>query len=119
MKTRLIRKDKSLRRKRRVAYKIGYGSTRPRLFVFRSNKYIYAQILDNSGRTITGISSKVVEAASDVKGKTDISFKTGKALAQKAKEKNITEVVFNRGSYKYHGRVKALADGARDGGLKF
>ena len=55
----------------------------------------------------------------DAKGKIDACFKTGKVLAEKAKGKNITEVVFNRGSYKYHGRIKALAQGARDGGLKF
>ncbi|MBM3699563.1 MAG: 50S ribosomal protein L18 [Actinobacteria bacterium] len=119
MKSRTIRKDKSLRRKTRVAYKVGSSSDRPRLYVFRSNKYIYAQIIDSSGNTVAGISSKSLESDKSAKGNIDISFKTGKALAEKAKGKNIQEVVFNRGSYKYHGRIKALADGARDGGLKF
>jgi len=119
MKTRVIRKDKGYRRGRRAAYKVSKNIQRPRLNVFRSNKYIYAQIVDVSGKTMLGISSGSVDPGKDSKGKTDISFKTGKALALKAKEKKITEVVFNRGSYKYHGRVKALADGARDGGLKF
>jgi large subunit ribosomal protein L18 len=119
MDTRNQRKDKSFKRKARVTYKVRQNLNKNILYVFRSNKFIYAQIVDSSGMTILGISSKSVEMPADAKGKIDASFKTGKALAQKAQEKNITEVVFNRGSYKYHGRIKALAQGARDGGLKF
>lgn len=119
MDTRNQRKDKSFKRKARVTYKVRQNLNKNILYVFRSNKFIYAQIADSSGMTILGISSKSVEMPADAKGKIDASFKTGKVLAQKAQEKNITEVVFNRGSYKYHGRIKALAQGARDGGLKF
>ena len=119
MDTRSERKDRTFRRKSRVTFKVKQNLNKNILYVFRSNKFIYAQIVDASGRTILGISSKNVEMPADAKGKIDASFKTGKALAKKAKEKNVTEVVFNRGSYKYHGRIKALAQGARDGGLKF
>ena len=119
MDTRNERKDKAFRRKSRVTFKVRQNFDKNILYVFRSNKFIYAQIIDSSGRTIVGISSKDIEVPASTKGKIDASFKTGKALAEKAKEKNITEVVFNRGSYKYHGRIKALAQGARDGGLKF
>ncbi len=119
MDTRNQRKDKSFKRKARVTFKVKQNLNKNILYVFRSNKFIYAQIVDGSGMTLLGISSKNVEMPADAKGKIDASFITGKALAQKAIEKNITEVVFNRGSYKYHGRIKALAQGARDGGLKF
>jgi len=119
MDTRNQRKDKTFRRKARVTYKLKQNLNKNILYVFRSNKFVYAQIVDETGKTILGISSKNVEMPADAKGKVDASFRTGKALAEKAKAKNITEVVFNRGSYKYHGRIKALAQGARDGGLKF
>jgi len=90
------------------------------LVVFRSNRHIYGQILDiNTGDTITGVSSDSLEDKKDKKGKTDISFKAGEELAKKAKDKKIEEVVFNRMKFKYHGRVKAFAEGARKGGLKF
>lgn len=119
MKTRNDLKDKSLRRKSRVTFKVSQNRDRHILYIHRSNKYIYAQIVDVAGKTILGISSKNIEAPEGTKGKIDISFKAGKALAEKAKAKKITKIVFNRGSYKYHGRVKALAQGAREGGLKF
>ncbi|MDD3818950.1 MAG: 50S ribosomal protein L18 [Actinomycetota bacterium] len=120
MKNKFERKNKSLKRKLRNSYKVRSGSDRPRLVVYRSNKYIYGQILDNNtGATITGISSKSIESKKEDKGKIDISFRTGEALAEIAKKKKISEVVFDRGCYKYHGRVKALAEGARKGGLKF
>ena len=81
---------------------------------------MYAQIIDNkTGSTITGIISKVIEKAPDEKGSLGVCFRTGKALAEKAKAKNIDKVVFDRGGFKYHGKIKALADGARDGGLIF
>jgi large subunit ribosomal protein L18 len=90
---------------------------KPRLSVYRSLKHIYAQIIDDEqGITLVASSSQVVEA----KGrKTDVAREVGRDLAKKALEKGITEVVFDRGPYKYHGRVKALAEGAREGGLKF
>jgi large subunit ribosomal protein L18 len=126
MKTRIEIRDKSLRRKSRVTFKIRNSTIKPVLYVFRSNKYIYAQIVDNSGKTLTGVTSKNVNSGSTEKSadsktgaKVNISFETGRILAQKAKELKITDVVFNRTGYKYHGRVKALAEGARKGGLKF
>ena len=127
MRTKLEIKNKTLRRKRRVTFKIRKNTTKPVIYVFRSNKHIYAQIVDNDGKTLLGVSSKNVDLKSiDLNdkelpgtGKIGVSFATGFILAQKAKQFNITEVVFNRGGYKYHGRVKALAEGARKGGLKF
>ncbi len=90
---------------------------KPRLSVHRSLKHIYAQIIDDEqGITLVASSSQVVET----KGrKTDVAREVGRELAKKALAKGITEVVFDRGPYKYHGRVKALAEGAREGGLKF
>lgn len=120
MKTKTERKDKKLRRKLRIRYRIKTNSNRPRLCVFRSNRYIYGQIVDNSsGKTIVSVCSKYVEKDGTKKGKIDTSFKTGKLLAENAKQKRIDKVVFDRSCYKYHGNVKALADGAREGGLKF
>jgi large subunit ribosomal protein L18 len=120
MRTKKEIRSSAERRKLSVRSKIKRITDRPRLCVFRSNKYIYAQIIDTkTGKTITGISSKVIEKAPDEKGYLGVCFRTGKALSEKAKAKNIDKVVFDRGSFKYHGRVKALADGARDGGLIF
>ena len=114
------RKDSKYKRKIRSRLKVSENLSRPRLSVFRSAKYIYGQIIDNAtGKTLIGICSKDVEAKKEDKGKIDISFRTGEALAKKAVEKKIDQVVFDRSGYKYHGRVKALAEGARKGGLKF
>jgi large subunit ribosomal protein L18 len=94
---------------------------KPRLSVFRSNKNIHAQIIDDiSGVTIVAASS--VEKGFDKnknRSNSDTAKKIGETIAKRAKEKNVTEVVFDRGSYLYHGRVKALADSAREAGLKF
>jgi large subunit ribosomal protein L18 len=109
-------------RKKRVRAKIHGTEERPRLSVFRSNKHIYAQIIDDEkGMTLVAASSKELEKEIKEKkiNKSQIAFQVGKLLAEKAKEKNITKVVFDRGAYKYHGRVKQLADGARENGLIF
>jgi large subunit ribosomal protein L18 len=120
MKSKMEKKNKSLSRKSRIRYKLKKGSNRPRLAVYRSNKYIYGQIIDDStGATLTGVSSRSIESKKEDKGKIDISFRTGEALAGVARKKKIKEIVFDRSGYKYHGRVKALAEGARKGGLKF
>ena len=88
-----------------------------RLSAYRSNKEIFLQIIDDaSGKTLVSAHSKEIK---DSKSKTEDSFVLGKLLAQKAKDKKITKVVFDRGSCRYHGRVKAAAEGARDGGLIF
>jgi large subunit ribosomal protein L18 len=120
MRTKIERKNKGLKRKLRGRYKVVKNSSRMRLAVYRSNKYIYGQIIDDkAGTTLLGVSSKNIESKDGDKGKIDISFRTGEALAALAKKKKISEVVFDRSGYKYHGRVKALAEGARKGGLKF
>lgn len=108
-------KDK--RRQQRIRKNIRAVSNRPRLSVFRSNVHLYAQIIDDVKHiTLVAISEK--EAA--VKGtKIEKAAALGKALAEKAKQARVTEVVFDKGSYKYHGRVKAFADSAREGGLQF
>lgn len=104
-------------RQKRVRAKV-VGKQMPRLSVFRSNKYIYAQIIDDiKGKTILGISEKEISLKES--SKTARASELGKILAKKALSKKISEVVFDRGSYKYHGRVKEFAQGAREGGLKF
>ncbi len=93
---------------------------RPRLSVFRSNKEIYAQLIDDiNGKTLISISSRSKELKSVEGTKTDLSKEVGKQLAYKAIAAGIEKVTFDRGGYLYHGRVKALADGAREGGLSF
>jgi large subunit ribosomal protein L18 len=107
------------RRQRRIRGKVSGTAERPRLAVFRSNKGIFAQLVDDqTGRTIAGASWLGV--ARSFKGtKTDQAAEVGKLVAEAAKKAGIESVVFDRGGYLYHGRVKALADGAREGGLKF
>ncbi len=91
-----------------------------RLSVFRSNKYIYAQVIDDSkSSTLVQASSLEKEADAKAPGNTEAAGKVGELLAKRAKKAGIKEVVFDRGGYIYHGRVKALAEAARDGGLKF
>lgn len=107
-------------RKKRVRGKITGSSKRPRLSVFRSNKHLYVQLIDDlKGITLMGLSDKVVKKNSLKMTKTKIAAFLGEDLAKKAKAKRISKVVFDRGSYRYHGRIKALAEGARKGGLKF
>lgn len=112
------KEQRRLRIRRSIRTKISGTSARPRLSVFRSNKNIYAQLIDDlTGQTLVAISSAKVEVGAT--NKTQVSTEAGKELAKKALEKGITEVVFDRSGYLYHGRVKSLADGAREGGLKF
>lgn len=106
------------RRKARVRKKIKGTTERPRLNVYRSNKHIYAQIIDdNTGSTIAAVSTQA-EGFGDAK-KTEAAKKAGEAIAKRAIEKGIEKVVFDRSGYIYHGRIKALAEGAREAGLKF
>ena len=119
MKSRTTRQNRAKTRRERVTFKADLNQKRYRLDVYRSNKYIYAQIIDRKGDTLVSVTSRSVSKGKDEKGKIDNSYKTGKLIAEKAKAKKIKEVVFNRGCYRYHGRVEALAKGARDGGLKF
>jgi large subunit ribosomal protein L18 len=107
-----------LRIRKSIRKKISGTSGKPRLAVFRSNKEIYAQLIDdNNGFTLVSASSKELK---DSKGtKVEISKTVGQKLAEKALSNGISEVNFDRGGYLYHGRVKALAEGAREAGLKF
>ena len=106
------------RRHRRIRGKVSGTAERPRLAVFRSNRGIFAQLVDDeSGRTIAGASWLGLKS---FKGnKSDQAAEVGKAIAEAAKKAGIETVVFDRGGYLYHGRVKALAEAAREGGLKF
>ena len=113
--------DARQKRVKRIRKKVVGTTERPRLCVFKSAKHIYGQIVDDTaGRTIVSVStlSKGVDAG-DAKGKTGMAHQVGVALAAKAKEKGVEQVVFDRGGYIYHGRVKALSEGAREGGLVF
>jgi large subunit ribosomal protein L18 len=106
------------RRHRRIRGKIFGTAERPRLVVFRSNKGISAQLVDDdSGKTLAGASWVGLKSFSG--NKTDQAAEVGKALAAAAKDAGVETCVFDRGGYLYHGRVKALAEGAREGGLKF
>ena len=111
-----------LRRKVRVRKKVSGTDTRPRICVFRSNKHIYAQVIsDHQGKTLAAVSTLsdgVAEANKKTKG-VELAKLVGLALAKVCREKNISEVVFDRNGFIFHGRVKAVADGAREGGLKF
>jgi len=115
----LTKNERRLRIKRRVR-KIVTGTTeQPRLAVFRSNKEIYAQIInDSTGTTLVSCSSKQKDIKA-VGTKTEIASIVGKAIAEKATKAGIDKIAFDRGGYLYHGRVKALAEAAREGGLKF
>jgi large subunit ribosomal protein L18 len=109
-------------RHKRVRKKISGNSTRPRLCVFRSLKHIYAQLIDDEqGHTLVGVSTLSPEIKATISNGGDIAAakEVGKLIAQKALEKNITQVVFDRAGYKFHGRVAALADAAREKGLQF
>lgn len=117
------KQNSRLRRRKRVRRKISGTNLRPRLSVSRSLKHIYAQIIDDeNGSTLAHASSLSTEVKDDNAsegGKIQIAQSVGRLIAQKAKENNIEGVVFDRGGNLYHGRIKALAEAAREGGLKF
>jgi large subunit ribosomal protein L18 len=107
-------------RKGRVAGAVRGSTERPRLSVFRSVKHIYAQIIDDTtGKTILSVNSDQKDVALKHGGNKSAAAAVGKAIAVKAIEKGITQVAFDRNGYQYHGRIKALAEAAREGGLKF
>lgn len=116
-----VNKQRS-RRRFRVRNKIRATTSRPRVSVYRSNKHIYAQIIDDvAGRSLVSASTREAGICADGEngGNVASAIKVGEALAKKALEAGITQVAFDRGLYKYHGRVAALADAARQGGLDF
>jgi large subunit ribosomal protein L18 len=109
------RQELRYRRHLRVRKRVNGTSERPRLVVFRSLKHIYAQLVDDTtSRTLATVSSHKLTGK-----KSDKSTEVGKLIAQKAKDAGFSSVVFDRAGYRYHGRVKAVADGAREGGLEF
>lgn len=106
------------RRHRRVRAKVFGTKEKPRLCVFRSHRHIYAQLIDDEkSKTLIGASDLEIKKGKKVK--IDKAKEVGKLIAEKALGKKIEKIVFDRGGYQYHGRVKALAEGAREGGLKF
>ena len=111
------------RLKKHIRIRVTGTPERPRLAIYRSLKHVYAQIIDDSaGKTIVSvsdISKDVKDQFKEVKGQRSLAKLVGKLAAQKAKERNITQVVFDRSGFLYHGVIKAMADGAREGGLKF
>ncbi|MBP7506475.1 MAG: 50S ribosomal protein L18 [Prolixibacteraceae bacterium] len=116
----LTKQERRDRIKKRIRKVVNGTSETPRLSVFRSNKQIYAQIVDDiSGRTLTCASSLEKDIVSATGTKTEKAALVGKLIADKAKAINIERVVFDRNGYLYHGRVKSVADAAREGGLKF
>jgi len=124
MSVKIIDKRKiRIQKKKRIKKKIFGTAERPRLVVFRSLKHMYAQLVDDqSQKTIVTISSLSKDLKEDIeksKSKIDVAKLVGVAIGKRAKELNYTNVVFDRAGYLYHGRVKALAEGAREGGLKF
>ena len=108
-----------LNRHKRVRGKLSGTAERPRLSVFRSSKHIYAQIIDDTKGTTLCAASSLDKGFEGYTGNAEAAKKVGEAVAEKAQKMGITEVVFDRGGFIYHGRVKALAEGAREGGLKF
>ncbi|MDD5433568.1 MAG: 50S ribosomal protein L18 [Candidatus Pacebacteria bacterium] len=129
------KQQKRIRRHNRIRAKVIGTSKLPRLCVFRSNQHIIAQVIDDlKGKTIVQasdmrkskvksqkpkIQTKSQSLEKELTGKVALAFEVGNEIAKLATEKKITKVIFDRGGYKYHGRVKALAEGARQGGLKF
>jgi large subunit ribosomal protein L18 len=118
-----VKQEGREKRRRRVRRKISGTPDRPRLTVYRSLKHIYAQLVDDvNGRSLLATSSlspEIMQKRSAFKGKCAVGKEVGFLLAKKAKKIQITKAVFDRASYLYHGRVKAVADGAREGGLQF
>ncbi len=118
----LTRKESMKRRHHRVRRKVSGTSERPRLAVFRSNQHIYAQVIDDTKQhTLVAASTLDPEARSEIKsgGNCDASVKVGQLIAKRCTSAGISQVVFDRGGSPYHGRVKALAEAAREAGLEF
>ena len=116
----LTKYERRIRIKNRIRKIVSGTEARPRLTVFRSNKEIYAQIVDDvTGKTISAASSRDKDITAAKATKSEVAKLVGKALAEKAIKAGVETIAFDRGGYLYHGRVKSLAEGAREGGLKF
>lgn len=114
-----LKRAQRARRHRRVRKRVSGSAAKPRLCVFRSLKHIYAQIVDDDSGVTLASASSLVACNGEGGGNISAAAKVGGALAEQAKAKNIEQVVFDRGGYRFHGRVRALAEAARKGGLKF
>jgi large subunit ribosomal protein L18 len=115
----LQKKASRNRRHRRVRKKVRGTATRPRLTVFRSSKHIYAQVVDDvSGRTLAAASTMEAESRAGTTANVDAAKGVGKRVGERAKSAGVESVVFDRGGFRYHGRVASVADGAREAGLK-
>ena len=116
----LSKTERRQRIKNRIRKVVSGTSNKPRLAVFRSNNEIYAQLIDDvSGKTIASASSRDKDISSAKGTKTEIAALVGKSIAEKAQKAGVETIAFDRGGYLYHGRVKSLAEGAREAGLKF
>jgi len=116
MKNSQLKTAQRLRRRTRIRAKVSGTTERPRLSVFKSNKFTYAQLIDDTtGKTIAAVSTEGAKAKTPLLA----AQEAGKTLAEMATKKNVEKVVFDRGGYIYTGKIKAIADGAREGGLKF
>ena len=117
-----VKQQARLKRKKRIRKKISGTDERPRLCVFRSSRHIYAQLIDDlSGNTVAAASSleESVKQQSEPGGKVSLAVQVGKVIAERAAGKGVKRVVFDRNGFLYHGRVKAVSDGAREAGLEF
>jgi large subunit ribosomal protein L18 len=111
------KRQKKLARQGRIRARVSGTTARPRIAIFRSNRFTYAQVIDDaSGKTVIALSD--IKAKKGKAKKSESAMSIGKQLAATLKEKGINEAVFDRGGFRYHGRVKALADGLREGGIK-
>ncbi len=122
MGTMNLRTQARLKRKKRIRKKLVGTANQPRLCVFRSAKHIYAQVIDDSiGQTLAAASSleKTVRESSEAKNKLNAANAVGKIVGQRALEKGVKKIVFDRNGFLYHGRIKAVSEGAREAGLKF
>ncbi|REE08602.1 50S ribosomal protein L18 [Winogradskyella pacifica] len=116
----LTKNERRLRIKSRIRKVVSGTETRPRLAVFRSNKEIYAQVVDDvTGKTLAAASSRDKDIVKSKGNKTEVAALVGKTVGEKAKKAGVDTISFDRGGYLYHGRVKSLAEGAREAGLKF
>jgi len=117
-----FRKQARLKRKKRIRKKVVGSRQQPRLCVFRSARHIYAQVIDDTqGKTLAAASSleKGVKESSDINNKKSVAIMVGKLAAERTLEKGVKKIVFDRNGFLYHGRVKAVSDGAREAGLEF
>ncbi len=114
-----IKAKKRIRRHKKIRMTLHGTQDRPRLFVFRSNQHIYVQLVDDDkNKILMSASDKELSSKKEIK-KLDVAKKVGELIAKKAKEAKIESIIFDRGGNVFHGRIKSLADGAREGGLKF